>query len=117
MLGIQEVYSKNLTGLAPLKTADGIKVYKGEVLTNGALDIREYKNVVGDIQAQKYVIEETKKVYLSQGQDLNDKHIEVVVRQLFSKIFIEDSGDTGFIPGTNVNYWDYLVVNEEIEKK
>jgi DNA-directed RNA polymerase subunit beta' len=51
---------------------------------------------------------------MSQGQELNDKHIEVVVRQLFSKIFIEDSGDSGFIPGTNINYRDFLVTNERL---
>ncbi|MBR6908167.1 hypothetical protein IKN40_06945 [bacterium] len=50
----------------------------------------EYKKIVGDIQAQRYIISESKKVYAAQGQDLNDKHIEVVVKQLFSKVFIED---------------------------
>lgn len=108
------MFSRNLTGLAPLKTTSGVKVYKGEVLTTGALDVREYKGVVGDLQAQKYIIQESKKVYMSQGQELNDKHLEIVVRQLFSKIFIEDSGDTGFIPGTNVNFWDFLVTNERL---
>ena len=114
ILGVQEVYSKNLTGLAPLKTTSNVKVYKGEVLTNGALDVREYKDVVGDLQSQKYVIKETKKVYMSQGQELNDKHIEIIVRQLFSKVFIEDSGNSGFIPGTNVNYRDFLEVNDAL---
>jgi DNA-directed RNA polymerase subunit beta' len=50
------------------------------------------------LEAQKYIIKEIKKVYGSQGQDLNDKHIEVVVKQLFSKVFIEDSGNSSFIP-------------------
>ena len=50
----------------------------------------EYKKIVGDIQAQRYIITEAKRVYAAQGQDLNDKHIEVVVKQLFSKVFIED---------------------------
>lgn len=114
VLWVQEVYSKNITGLAPLITTSGTKVYKGEVLTTGALDIREFKNVVGALLAQKYVIKETKKVYMAQGQELNDKHIEIVVRQLFSKIFVEDSWDSGFIPGTNVNYRDFLITNERL---
>ena len=91
VLGVQEVYTKSLVGLAP-------KVYKGEILTTGALDVMEYKKIVGDIQAQRYIITEAKRVYAAQGQDLNDKHIEVVVKQLFSKVFVEDGGDSSFIP-------------------
>ena len=75
----------------------------------------EYKNIVWDIQAQRYIISEAKRVYASQGQDLNDKHIEVVVKQLFSKVFIEDGGDSSFIPGTYVKYEEYIKVNSELE--
>ena len=75
----------------------------------------EYKDIVGDIQAQRYIINEAKKVYADQGQDLNDKHMEIVVKQLFSKVFIEDSGDSSFIPGTYVKYEDFLEKNEELE--
>lgn len=75
----------------------------------------EYKNIVGDLQAQRYIISESKRVYASQGQDLNDKHIEVVVKQLFSKVFIEDGGDSSFIPGTYVKYEEYIKVNAQLE--
>jgi cytoskeletal protein CcmA (bactofilin family) len=51
-----------LTGLNPIKK-DGEEVFKGEILTNGALSIKEYKNVVGDLESQKYIIREVKKVY------------------------------------------------------
>jgi len=91
------------------------KVYKWDILTNGSLDIKEYKDIVWDLQAQRYIIHETKKVYMAQWQELNDKHIEVVVRQLFSKVAIEDSGDTWLIPGTNVNYREFLNINKELE--
>ncbi|MFZ2150693.1 MAG: DNA-directed RNA polymerase subunit beta' [Candidatus Absconditicoccaceae bacterium] len=114
VIGIQDIFSRPLTGLTAKKTKDGEKVYKGEVLTNGALDIMEYKNIVGDLQAQRYIISETKKVYMGQGQDLNDKHIEVVVKQLFSKVFIQDSGETSFIPGTRVKYEHFVKVNNEL---
>lgn len=79
------------------------------------MSIKEYKNVVGDLEAQKYIIREIKKVYGSQGQDLNDKHIEVVVKQLFSKVFIEDSGNSSFIPGTYIKYEEFIKVNQELE--
>lgn len=114
VVGTQEVYTRSLTWLTPLKTEVWQKVYKGEILTNGALDIRELKDIVGDLEAQKYVIREVKKVYLSQGEDLNNKHIEVVVRQIFSKVFIEDSGDSSFVPGTMIKYQEFITINEEL---
>ena len=114
ILGIQEEYIKSLTGINPIKK-DGEEVFKGEILTSGSLAIKEYKNIVGDLEAQKYIIREIKKVYGSQGQDINDKHIEVVVKQLFSKVFIEDSGNSSFIPGIYVKYEEFIKVNKELE--
>ncbi|MEI7919090.1 MAG: hypothetical protein WCH65_02510 [bacterium] len=114
VLGIQEEYVKSVTGLNAIKK-DGEEVFKGEILTTGALSIKEYKNIVGDLEAQKYIIKEIKKVYGSQGQDINDKHIEVVVKQLFSKVFIEDSGNSSFIPGIFVKYEEFIKVNRELE--
>ena len=67
--------------------------------------------------AQRYIIREAKKVYSDQGQSLNDKHMEIVVKQLFSKVFVEDSGDSSFIPGTYVKYEDFLKKNEELARE
>ncbi len=114
VIWVQDIFSRQLTGLTPKKTKDWEKVYKGEVLTNWALDIMEYKNIVWDLQAQRYIITETKKVYMWQWQDLNDKHIEVVVKQLFSKVFIQDSWETSFIPWTRVKYEHFVKVNNEL---
>ena len=115
VLWVQEVFSKSLVWLSPKKTRAGERVYKGEILTTWALDVMEYKKIVWDIQAQRYIISESKKVYAAQGQDLNDKHIEVVVKQLFSKVFIEDGGDSSFIPGTYVKYEEFIKVNEDLQ--
>lgn len=117
IVGIQEVLSRSLTGLTIKKVQSGDKVYKGEILTSGLLDIMEYKDIVGDLEAQKYIIAEVKKVYAAQGQDLADKHIEVIVKQLFSKVFIEDSGDTSFIPGTYIKYEEFIKTNEVLEQQ
>ena len=117
VLGVEEVFSKSLVGLSPKKTRAGERVYKGEILTTWALDVMEYKKIVGDIQAQRYIISESKKVYAAQGQDLNDKHIEVVVKQLFSKVFIEDGWDSSFIPGTYVKYEEFIKVNAELQSQ
>jgi len=117
VLWVKENVIKNLAGIKPFKNIENQKAYKWDVLTTGMLDITEYKNVVWDLQAQRYIISETKKVYAAQGQWLNDKHIEVVVRQLFSKVAILDSGDTGFVPGIHVNYWEFLRQNTVFEEQ
>jgi DNA-directed RNA polymerase subunit beta' len=114
ILGVEEMYTKPLFGLLPKKNKSGEKVFKGEILTTGALNIMEYKAIVGDIRAQRYIINEAKKVYADQGQDLNDKHMEIIVKQLFSKVFIEDSGDSSFIPGTYVKYEEFIKKNETL---
>jgi len=114
ILGVQESFSKALHGLSP-KIKEWEDVYKGNILTLWTLDIKEYKDIVWDLLAQKYIIRETKKVYASQWQDLNDKHIEIIVKQLFSKVFIEDSGDSSLIPGTHVKYEAFVLINKDLE--
>ncbi|HRX63785.1 MAG TPA: DNA-directed RNA polymerase subunit beta' [Candidatus Absconditabacterales bacterium] len=114
VFGIKEVSKKSYKGLSIRGIKEGDHVYKGQILTNGAIDISEYKDIVGDLQAQKYIISEAKRVYSAQGQGLNDRHIEVVVKQLFSKVFIEKPGDTSFIPGTYIKYEDFVKINEEL---
>jgi DNA-directed RNA polymerase subunit beta' len=105
-----------LLGLTPLKNKEG-DVFKGEILTTGALDVKAYKEIVGDLETQRYIIREVKKVYSAQGQDLNDKHIEVVIKQLFSKVFIEDSGESSLIPGTYAKYEEFMNINKDLEAK
>lgn len=86
------------------------------MLTTGAIDLREYQEVVGDLATQKYILEEIKKLYLGQGQTVADKHIELVIKQLFSKVFIEDVGDSSFVPGTYVKFEEYREVCKELTK-
>ena len=114
ILGVTTIIDKSLTGLSPHKNKDGEQVYKGEILTNGSLDIREYKDIVGDLEAQKYIIREVNAVYANQGQDVNDKHMEVIVKQMFSKIFIEDAGDSSLIPGTHAKYEEFQNINAKL---
>ena len=117
IIGIKETIKKSLTWLQPLHKEIDEPIYKGQVLTTGQLDIKEYKDIVGDLEAQKYVIREIKQVYSSQWQSVNDKHIELVVKQLFSKVFIEDAGDSSFVPGTHVKYEEFLSVNRGLAAK
>jgi DNA-directed RNA polymerase subunit beta' len=64
---------------------------------------------------QKYIIKEIQFIYFSQGQRLNDKHIEVIVKQMFSRIYIKDSGDTELLPGDIVEYGIFKAENEKQE--
>jgi DNA-directed RNA polymerase subunit beta' len=68
--------------------------------------------IVGDLEAQRYIVKEIKKVYTSQGQDVSDKYIEVICKQLFSKVLIEDAGNSSFIPGTIVKHEQFLRTND-----
>lgn len=116
-VGVIQRYKKSLSGGTMLKVKSGASVLKGQVLSTGSLDVDEYKAIVGDLEAQKYIVREVKKVYTSQGQDVNDKYMEVIVKQLFSKVFIEDAGDSSFIPGTMIKYEEFMTVNEELTEQ
>ncbi len=116
VLWVVKKYKKSLTGWTSFKVKDWASVFKWQVLSTGALDIREYKWIVWDLEAQKYIVREIKKVFTSQWQDVNDKYMEIIVKQLFSKILIEDTGDSTFIPGWVVNYEEFVKVNEDLEK-
>ncbi len=78
------------------------EVKRGDQLTEGSLDLRELYSLRGRLAAQKYIISEIQYVYSSQGQPLNDKHVEIIARQLFSRYLITESGDTQLLPGETI---------------
>ena len=78
---------------------DGEDVSKGDQLTEGSLDLQQYYGLKGKSETQKYIIKEIQYVYSSQGQPLNDKHIEIIAKQMFSRVYISDSGDSELLPG------------------
>jgi len=75
----------------------GSRVKKGDILTDGSLDLRKLFQISGGMKTQKYIIHEIQKIYTNQGQDVKDKHIEVIIRQMFSRVRINESGDSRFI--------------------
>jgi DNA-directed RNA polymerase subunit beta' len=85
-----------------LMVKDGDQVKRGDQLTEGSLDLRELYSLRGRLAAQKYIISEIQYVYSSQGQPLNDKHIEIIARQLFSRYLVTESGDTSLLPGETI---------------
>ena len=78
---------------------EGQLVVKGEKLTSGHLDLTDLMRATGVAATRKYIIDEIQKVYSSQGVVINDKHIEVIVRQMFNHVRIDDPGDTAFLEG------------------
>jgi DNA-directed RNA polymerase subunit beta' len=98
-----------------LKVKDGSEVYKGQVISTGSIEIKEYMSIVGALEAQRYIVREIKKVYTSQGQDVSDKYMETIIKQQFSKVLIEDAGNTTFVPGTIVKHEEFNLVNKEME--
>ena len=100
-----------------LRFKEGDVVSKGEQLTDGSLHPTEILDITGVTGVQNYIVKEVQKVYRAQGVDINDKHIEIVAKQMLSKIHINESGDTEFIPGSNENYMNFVKVNKEVEAK
>ena len=79
---------------------DGDVVEKGDQLTEGSLDPHDVLNVLGKIGVQNYITKEVQKVYRIQGVEIDDRHIEVIARQMLKKVKIDESGDTEFLPGS-----------------
>ena len=100
-----------------LKVMEGDVVAKGALLTEGHAYPQDILAVQGPIATQNYLISEVQKVYRLQGVDINDKHIEVIVRQMMRKVRIEDSGSSDFIMGSIVNRRDVMIKNEEIQAR
>ncbi len=102
---------------AELKVASGDLVAAGTPLTDGFLDPEKVMDSLGVEVAQRYILSEVQNVYASQGVTLADKHIETIVRQMFNKMKVESSGDTGFLPGEIVSRYAFEEENEKVLAK
>lgn len=95
---------------------DGDRVSPGDPLTEGSLDLQELYCFKGKEVLQSYILHNIQSVYSSQGQRLNDKHIEAIIRQMFSRVFVENPGDTNLLPGEVVEKWYFDEENEKVAK-
>ncbi|NMB69952.1 DNA-directed RNA polymerase subunit beta' [candidate division WWE3 bacterium] len=100
--------------IAEIIVQDGQYVGKGDKLTSGHLDLTDLLRTVGVDETKRYIIEEVQKVYASQGVAINDKHIEVIVKQMFNHVKIEDPGDTEFMVGEIATKAHFEEENEEV---
>ena len=106
-----------LTYGARVKYAEGDYVNKGDKLTEGSVNPQDVLAIEGEEAVQNYLIKEVQKMYRIQGVDINDKHIEVIVRQMMRKVRVKDAGDTNLLPSTFVDFSTFVSENEEIEKR
>ena len=100
-----------------IKVREGDTVKAGEPLTEGSIYPADILAVNGAQAVQNYIITEVQKVYRLQGVDINDKHIEVIVRQMMRKVKVEDSGSSYLLPGSLVDRYEIASINEEIQKE
>ena len=98
---------------AKLKVMDGDEIEAGDPITTGSLNPNDILKVKGPEGVYTYLVQEVQKVYRNQGVDINDKHIEVIGRQMIKKVKVEDNGDTDLFPGSLVNMYDFEEVNNQ----
>ena len=92
-------------------------VKAGGALSDGAITPSDILNILGLTKVQEYIVNEVQEVYRMQGVKINDKHFEVIVRQMMNKVQIEDPGDTRFLEEQIVDKWDFMAVNDELYDK
>jgi len=100
-----------------IKIQDGAVLEAGDELTEGSINPHDILKIKGVRAVQDYMIQEVQRVYRLQGVEINDKHIEVIVRQMLKKVKIEDSGDSDVLPGTSMDVLDYMDLNQELLSK
>ena len=100
-----------------IKVLDGAELEAGDELTEGSVNPHDILRIKGLRAVQDYMIQEVQRVYRLQGVEINDKHIEVIVRQMLKKIRVEEAGDSEFLPGTNVDRLEFEDVNEALVKE
>ena len=100
-----------------VKVMEGDQIRKGDTITDGSVNPHDILDILGPDAVMNYLISEVQKTYRLQGVEINDKHIEVIVRQMMRKVKVDDAGDTGFMSGQTYDKNDVLYENEQIKKR
>lgn len=100
-----------------IKVSEGDVIEAGDELTEGSINPHDILKIKGLQAVQRYLLQEVQKVYRLQGVDINDKHIEVIVRQMLRKVKIEEAGDTDLLPGSLVDMFEYEEKNKQAEEQ
>ncbi len=99
-----------------VRVSDGDQVEKGQELTEGHLNLDSLLKLRGRLATEKYIIRGVQEIYASQGQTINDKHVEIIVREMFSKQKIKDSGDSDLLAGQVIDQIEANKINDELKK-
>ena len=113
--GVEKHYLVPLTKQILVQENDYVKA--GTRLSDGGVSPTDILNILGPVKAQDYIVNEVQAVYRLQGVKINDKHFEVIVRQMMNKVKIEDPGDTRFFEDQVVDKWEFMDVNDELYDK
>ena len=100
-----------------IKILDGTELEAGDELTEGSVNPHDILKIKGVRAVQDYMLREVQRVYRLQGVEINDKHIEVIVRQCLQKIRVEENGDSDLLPGSMVDSLEFLELNEKLEEE
>ena len=100
-----------------VKVQEGQQIKKGDKITDGAVNPHDILDILGAEAVMNYLISEVQSTYRLQGVEINDKHIEVIVRQMMRKVRVDDAGDTGFMAGQTYDKNEVLYENEQIKKR
>ncbi len=112
--GEQKAYLIPYGSRIKARIQDGVVLEAGDELTEGSVNPHDILRIKGVRAVQDYMIREVQRVYRLQGVEINDKHIEVIVRQMLKKVRIEDNGDSEFLPGSQVDVLDFNEINEKL---
>jgi DNA-directed RNA polymerase subunit beta' len=104
----------DIPSTARILVKDGDRVEAGQALTEGSLNPHRILRISGRIACQMYLLNEVQKVYRSQGQNINDKHFEVIIRKMMSRVQVTRPGDTGWLPGDLVDYLELKRMNDQM---
>ncbi len=111
----KSVVRYEIPGFKQLTVKDGDLVKAGDRLTNGSINLHDLMRLQGIESAQRYIMNEILRIFASQGQNIADKHLEIIVRQMFSRVQIEDAGDSEFVTGDVVSKIAVLEENEKLK--
>ncbi len=112
----KKIHAFDVPSNVEIRVSDGDLVQIGEQLTEGHWDLSQALRLVGKEELSAYMIKEIKAIYASQAQNINDKHIEIVLRQMFSKVKVLDSTDTNYLPGDIISIKELEEVNKQLKR-
>jgi DNA-directed RNA polymerase subunit beta' len=112
----QSVVRYEIPGFKQLTIADGDKVVAGQRLTNGSINLHELMRLQGVEATQRYIMNEILKIFAGQGQNIADKHLEIIVRQMFSRVQVDEAGDSEFVTGDVVSKLAVVEANDALAR-